>query len=220
MNDLLTNYSYEIDEEGNGLFSMKGNPRCKINFSVEDGEEYDRLKIELFQCFPQSGSAATAAGVPRSNGNGRTMLLHLLRHMKTRFPNIRTVCLEAEPFPDPENVSEEQYKEYYSKEKLPLNELILKQYYNTLGFTHDVDNWLEGHIDHIIHSIENYDNMKLFNADISPEIERQMLEDFSIATTSNHMKSKKKKGVNRKTGNKISSKKKSSKKKSNKKRRK
>ena len=212
------NYNYKIDEESNGTFSRKDNERCLINFSVEfeedeTGEEYSRLKIELFQCFPPMGSVASAR-VPRSGGLGREMMLHFLMFIKTQFPNIRTVFLEAQPFPDEVNISEKEYQAYYSEENLPLHQRILEQYYNSLGFTLDESEWFEGYIDHIIRSIQNYDNMKSFNADISPEIEREMLESFGLGTPKKGGKRK------RKTNKKKTNKKKTNKKKTNKKKRK
>ena len=201
---IQANYNYEIDEESYGTFSRKDNDRCLINFSVEleedeTGEEYSRLKIELFQCFPPIGSVASG-GVPRSGGSGREMMMYFLMFMKTQFPNIRTVFLEAEAFPDAVNISEEEYQAYYSAENLPLYQRILEQYYNSLGFTLDESGWFEGYIDHIIRSIKNYDNMKSFNANINPEIEREMLESFGLGTPKKGGKRKtnKKKKTNRK----------------------
>ena len=170
---IRANYNYEIDEESYGTFSRKDNERCLINFSVEfeedeTGEEYSRLKIELFQCFLPIASGR----VPRSGGLGREMMMHFLMFIKTQFPNIRTVFLEAQAFPDEVNISEEEYQAYYSEENLPLYQRILEQYYNSLGFTLDESGWFEGPIDYIIDSIQHYDNMKSFNADINPEIER------------------------------------------------
>ena len=172
---ILGHYNYEIDEENYGTFSRKDNNRCLINFSVEE----DRLKIELFQCFPPIGTPSLT-GVPRSGGAGREMMLNFLMFIKTQFHDIITVFLEAQAYPDKENMTEVEYQEYYSDANMELYQHILEQYYNSLGFTIDEDEWFEGDINHIINSIRNYDKMKSFNSNIHPDIERKMFEEFGI----------------------------------------
>jgi hypothetical protein len=176
-------YNYVFNEEtSKGTFSRKDNERCLIEFSIDSQEGNDRLKIELFQCFPPVGFAS-ASGVPRSSGAGREMMLYFFMFIKTQFPNIRTVFLEAQPFPDKENMTEEQYQEYYYDENLKLYQRILEKYYNSLGFTVDEDGWFEVNIDFIIDTIQNYDTMRFFNSIIDPEEERKLFESFGIPTT-------------------------------------
>lgn len=180
---IMNNYNYVFNEEtSKGTFSRKDNERCLIEFTIDSQEDNDRLKIDIFQCFPPIGSSS-ASGVPRSSGAGREMMLHFFMFIKTLFPNITTVILEAQPYPDKDNMTDEQYQEYYSDENLELYQRILELYYNSLGFTLDEDGWFEGNIDHIIVSIQNYDTMKIFNSNINSEIERRMLESFGIKTT-------------------------------------
>ena len=192
---IMNNYNYVFNEEtSKGTFSRKDNERCLIEFSIDDR----RLKIDLFQCFPPIGSSS-ASGVPRSSGAGREMMLHFFIFIKTHFPNITTVFLEAQPFPDKENMTEEQYQEYYSDENLELYQRILERYYNSLGFKVDEDEWFEVNIDFIIDTIQNYDTMRFFNSNINPKEERRMLKSFDIETTN---KGGKKRTNKRKTGKK------------------
>ena len=188
---LNVNYNSTIDAENNGIFSRKDNERCKIDFTIEHETDedtrkpYRRLKINLFQCLPPIGTAS--AGVPRSGGVGREMMLHFLMFIHVKFPDIKIVFLEAEAYADKKNMTEEQYYEY--EEKLDKHQEKLEGYYNSLGLKFD-DDWFEGYIGHIIDSIKNYDKMKSFNSVIKPKSERKMLEDFGITTTRSKRKNR------------------------------
>jgi hypothetical protein len=189
------NYSYTVK---NGLvtFSRKDNDRCKIVSRVEaeadEHGEYEKLRINLFQCFQPVGMAS--AGVPRSGGAGREMMLHFLMYMKEKNPDIRIVYLTPIAHPDKQNMSSSQQNEY--KTDISRHQQKLEEYYNSLGFTlytyvvqdegeTDYYRFFEGNIDYIIETIDNFEKMRQFNFNsyVDPRIERQMMEQFGIETT-------------------------------------
>ena len=188
-------YSYTVK---NGLvtFSRKDNDRCKIVSRVEaeadEYGEYEKLRINLFQCFQPVGTAS--AGVPRSGGVGREMMLYFLMYMKVKNPNIRIVYLNPIAHPDKQNMSSSQQNEYTTD--ISRHQQKLEEYYNSLGFTlytyvvqdegeTDYYRFFEGNIDYIIETIDNFEKMRQFNFNsyVDPRIERQMMEQFGIETT-------------------------------------
>lgn len=147
----MDNYNYEIDEKNNGIFSRKDNNRCHIKFKILSE---DRLEIDTFQCFPPIGTPSLT-GVPRSGGAGKEMMLYFLMHIRVEFPDIKIVYLEAHVFPDSENMTDEQYQEYYSVKNLPLHNRRLYQLYTSLGFSRlERPTSFEGNIEHIISTIQ------------------------------------------------------------------
>lgn len=181
---LTLNYKCTIEDGTYGIFSRKNNDRCRIEFTIEretdedTREPYRRLKIDIFQCLPPIGTAS--AEVPRSSGLGREMMLHFLMFINVKYPDIRIVFLEAEAFADKNNMTEEQYYEY--EENIDKHQEKLEGYYNSLGLNLE-DGWFEGYLNHIISSIDNYDNMKSFNSVIKHKDERRILKDFGINIT-------------------------------------